>query len=369
MRSNYSEYKQCTKCVMDTSAIEIIFDENGVCNFCQEFEQKKPKNYQNEEYFKEIINEIKISGKGKKYDCIIGVSGGVDSTYVAYLAKKQGLRGLLVHLDNGWNSELSVSNIEKIINYTGFDLYTLVLDWEEFKDMQRSFFEADVLDLELLSDHAIFATVFKLCKKYGVRYLLSGENYSTEAIMPTSWVWNKSDSKNIRNIHKKFGRKKIKTFPLMSIQSRYFYEIIGLAKSIPILNFIEYNKSVAMDTIQSEMGWKYYGGKHYESIFTRFYQGYILPVKFNIDKRKAHLSTLINNGEISREDAEDILKEPTYAKDLKQEDFKLVCKKLEMSEKDMNNYLQRPEIKHIAYSQKSLVYKALRKAYRRFKNV
>ena len=206
------EYKMCSVCVMDTTDKFITFDDNGVCNHCKQYKQIKDTlindSCEKEKELQKIIDKIKKSGENRRYDCIVGISGGVDSSYVAYLAKQWGLRVLLVHLDNGWNSELAVKNVENIVKYTGFDLYTLVIDWEEFKDLQRSFFKADVIDLELLSDHAIFATVRKLTRKYNIRYLLSGENFETEAILPKSWNWRKSDAANIKSIHKKFGSKK-----------------------------------------------------------------------------------------------------------------------------------------------------------------
>lgn len=347
------EYQICTRCVMDTTDPDITFDEHGVCNHCHEYEERKKRlitdPVKRQHALEEIIAQVKNSGKGKEYDCIIGVSGGVDSSYVAYLAKEWGLRGLLVHLDNGWNSELAVKNIENIVAYTGFDLYTLVIDWEEFKDLQRSFFKADVIDLELLSDHAIFATVYRLARKYKVKYLLSGENFETEAIMPKAWNWRKSDAENIKAIHKQFGSKKIKTFPFMSTLVKVIYQYGGLAKSIPVLNYLDYNKEAVMQIIQDKMHWKYYGGKHYESIFTRFYQGYILPEKFNVDKRKAHYSTLINSGQIARDLAIENLKEPTYPINLLQEDYELICKKLAFTENELDEYLKRNTIDHLAY--------------------
>lgn len=360
----------CTRCVMDTTDTEIVFDESGVCNHCHEYDQKKREiifdPHRRQQALNEIIQKIKDEGRRKKYDCIVGVSGGIDSSYVAYLAKQWGVRALLVHLDNGWDSELAVKNIQNIVEYTGFDLYTLVIDWEEFKDLQRAFFNSDVVDLELLSDHAIFATVYKLTRKYGIKYLLSGENFETEAIMPRSWNWRKSDASNIKAIHKEFGERKLRTFPFMSTVKKVFYQYGKVAQSIPVLNYVEYNKEKVMKTLESEMGWKYYGGKHYESIFTRFYQGYILPKKFNIDKRKAHLSTLINSNQITREEALTELKNDIYPQNLQREDFDLVCKKLNFSKEELNEYLKRAPKSHLAYGSDEKVFQVLRKIYQRF---
>ncbi|PIP98563.1 MAG: hypothetical protein COW76_20230 [Shewanella sp. CG18_big_fil_WC_8_21_14_2_50_42_11] len=363
------EYQICTRCVMDTTDPNITFDEQGVCNHCHEYEARKKKLIadpgQRQRTLEDIIAKVKKDGQGKEYDCIIGVSGGVDSTYVAYLAKEWGLRGLLVHLDNGWNSELAVKNIENIVEYTGFDLYTLVIDWEEFKDLQRAFFKADVIDLELLSDHAIFATVYRLARKYKVKHLLSGENFATEAIMPSAWNWRKSDATNIKAIHKQFGSKKLKTFPFMSTVIKIIYQYGGLAKSIPVLNYLDYNKEAVMKVIEEKMHWKYYGGKHYESIFTRFYQGYILPKKFNVDKRKPHFSTLINSGQMNREDAINYLEDPTYPENLQSEDVGLLCKKLSFTDEEFNSYLKREPIPHLAYNSDEGLINFIRNIYRK----
>jgi N-acetyl sugar amidotransferase len=364
--TNDREYQVCTRCVMDTTDPDIIFDLNGVCNHCLDYDIRKKviaiDPSEKKIALDEIVKSVKQSGKGKEYDCIIGVSGGIDSSYVAYLAKNWGLNGLLVHLDNGWDSELAVKNIENIVEYTGFDLYTLVIDWEEFKDLQRSFFMADVIDLELLSDHAIFATVYRLARKYKIKYLLSGENFETEAIMPKAWNWRKSDARNIKAIQKIYGSKKIKTFPIMGTVVKLLYQYSGLAKSIPILNYLNYNKDDAMRIMQLEMNWKYYGGKHYESIFTRFYQGYILPEKFKVDKRKAHYSTLINSGQMIRDDALLSLQTSTYSDHLKKEDFELLCKKLGFENKEFMDYLKRLPKSHNDYKNDDAIYNLLLKA-------
>ena len=357
------DYRVCAQCVMDTTDSNITFDESGVCNHCDDYWNRKRSmlNHPTERKaaLDKLVVKIKNAGANKQYDCIIGVSGGIDSSYVVYLAKELGLRGLLVHLDNGWNSELAVKNIENLVLYSGFDLYTVVIDWEEFKDLQRSFFKSDVIDLELLSDHAIFATVYKLAKQFGTKYLLSGENFETEAVMASSWNWRKSDKINIKAIHKRFGTRRLKTFPFMSTARKLFYNKIGVAISIPILNFVDYDKDTAIEVLENKVGWKYYGGKHFESIFTRFYQGYILPNKFSVDKRRAHLSTLINSGRISREDALRELSEPPYPLHLQEQDRALVCKKLNFSDAEFSEYMSRPEVPHDNYGTDTAIYNAL----------
>lgn len=360
------EYQICTKCVMDTTDTEIVFDESGVCNHCHSYEERKSLLLTPNKTLEEIIQKIKDAGKGRKYDCIVGISGGVDSSYVAYLAKKWNLRVLLVHLDNGWDSELAVKNVENIVKKTGFDLYTLVINWEEFKDLQRSFFKADVIDLELLSDHAIYASVYKLTRKYKIKYLLSGENFKTEAILPSSWNWRKSDSVNIKAIHKIYGEKQLKTFPFMGTIAKTIYQYANIVQSIPVLDYIDYNKEDVMSILESEMHWKYYGGKHYESIFTRFYQGYILPKKFNVDKRRAHHSTLINSKQMLREDALQDLRNEIYPLKLQEEDFELVCKKLEFSHEELEAYIKRSPKKHLDYNSDEKITRFMRFFYRKF---
>lgn len=366
--SQQRPYQICTKCVMDTTDTEIVFDEYGVCNHCHDYEERKKRLIADpilrEKALQEIIQKVKDAGKGKKYDCIVGISGGVDSSYVAYLAKQWGLNALLVHLDNGWDSELAVKNVENIVKYTGYDLYTLVINWEEFKDLQRSFFKADVIDLELLSDHAIFATVYKLTREYGIKYLLSGENFETEAIMPRSWNWRKSDATNIKAIHALYGERKLKTFPFMGTLKKTIYQYGGVAQSIPILNYLDYNKEKVMSILESEISWKYYGGKHYESIFTRFYQGYILPKKFGVDKRIAHYSTLINSGQMNREDALKNLQNEVYPIELQQEDFELVCKKLDFSHEELEEYMKRKPKSHLEYGNDEKIFQLMRKVYK-----
>ena len=282
-------YRQCSISVMDNIADpEITFDEKGICNYYYEYiAAEKQFVFQGEEgekKFEEIITLIKSKGKGKKYDCILGVSGGVDSTYLAYLSKKVGLRVLCVHFDNGWNSELAVKNIQNIIEKCGFDLYTYVIDWEEFKDLQISYFNSGVVDLEAVNDLAIFLSLEKICIEFKINYILDGRNVVTETTLPLAWI-NK-DYQNMLNIHERFGKLKLKSFPTISRWKRNIIDFRNRYTKIMPLNFITYNKEEAKSLIKSEFNWVDYGGKHYESVFTRFYQGYILPEKFKIDKRK-----------------------------------------------------------------------------------
>ena len=361
---------ECARCLMNDSDPEIVFDSRGICNHCLEFEERKSKlpqdEFEKKRALQKQLDQIKAARKGKRYDCIVGVSGGVDSSYVALLAKRWGLNPLLIHLDNGWNSELSVSNIEKLVNFTGFDLYTRVLNWQEFRRLQRSFFDADVIDLELLTDHAIFATLYEQARKNKVKYILSGENFETEAILPLAWVWRKTDARNIKAISAIYGNAKIRDFPLCGTLKRAVYQFGGFAQSIPILNLLSYDKEKAIAELENEVGWVRYSGKHYESVFTRFYQGVILPKKFSVDKRIAHLSTLINSGQLSRRQAELLVSQSDYPEELQRADRELVCKKLSFSDGELESYLQRPGKPHSTYATDTWLYNSLKKIYKYF---
>lgn len=346
-------YQQCSLSVMDTIADpNISFDEDGVCNYYKEYlsaeHDQVLKGEAGQRKIESIVNKIIESGKGKPYDCITGVSGGVDSTYLAYLAKQWGLRPLIVHFDNGWNSELAVKNIENIISKLGFDLFTLVVDWEEFRDLQLAYFKASVVDIEAITDHAIIATLHRLSHKYGIKYILSGSNVVTEATLPSHWIWNKSDHVNLLDIHKRFGTKKLKTFPVYTRKLKKMSQMKGVEVVSP-LNYVDYNKSLVKQTITDKLDWRDYGGKHYESVFTRFYQGYILPVKFNIDKRKAHLSNLIFSGQIDKQQAIDELNENIYAVNNLKEDYDFVIKKLGFSDEAFHDWLLQPRKEHYDY--------------------
>jgi len=341
-------YQICTKTVMDTIGDpDITFDENGVCNYYHEFKSKLkirvPPASEAKEKLDAMVGKIKKSGGGKPYDCIIGVSGGVDSTYTAWLVKQLGLRPLAVHLDNGWNSELAVKNIENILNKLGIDLYTEVLDWEMFRDLQLSFLKASTPDGEIPTDHAILTILYKIADKYGIKYIISGMNFRNEGMLPPSWGRGYLDWKYIQSVHRKFGTKSLKSFPHMNIFRFLYYNLIKKIRSISFINYIEFNKEAAMKVIQKELGWKYYGGKHYESIYTRFYQAYILPNKFKIDKRKAHLTCLmISTQEVSREQALQVLQSPPADPLLMDEDKTYVIKKLGITPEEFENIIYSP---------------------------
>ena len=327
----------------------MTFTDHGICNHCLYYEEQK-KLYLREGTEAEVllgntIAAIRAYGKGKKYDCLIGVSGGVDSSYVALLAHKYGLRALCIHFDNGWNSELAVMNIENIVNKLGFDLYTYVIDWEEFRDLQLAYLKASVVDIEVLTDHAIYGAMFKIAKENDIKYVLGGHNVATEGILPYHWTYNKKDYINIRDIHKQYGERKLKTYPFLDRKMKKFIQSSGV-EFVNYLNWVDYIKDEVKQKLQAELGWRDYGGKHYESIWTRFYQGYILPVKFGIDKRKAHLSTLICSGQISREEALAEMQTPGYDAELLKTDLDFVLKKLQLSGPEFEKIMQTPVRDH-----------------------
>jgi N-acetyl sugar amidotransferase len=346
--------KECVNCLLTNSDSEdITFNSKGVCNYCVSYEKKhlatKSKTDRSKD-LKQLVEQIKTVGKGKQYDCIIGVSGGIDSTYVAYLSKQLGLRPLAVHLDYGWNSELAVTNINATLQKLGIDLFTYVINWEEIKDLQLAFLKASVVDIELINDFAIFAALHNEAHKRGVKYVLNGMNIETEGEkLPKGWAHEKFDQLNILSIHKRFGKVKLKSYPKLSYFKRYYLTVIYKLKWLPILNYVSYNKAEVKDLMIKELGWRDYGGKHFESIFTRFYQAYILPNKFHIDKRKFHLSVLICSGQITKEEALIEMQKPIYDPQLLKEDYDFVLKKLGLSESEFEAILDLPIKDHLDY--------------------
>jgi N-acetyl sugar amidotransferase len=334
------DYQICTECVMDTSDPNITFDENGICSHCRSFNFVDFKDFSNESILLSHINIIKKAGRRKKYDCIIGVSGGVDSSYVAYLVKKYGLRPLAIHLDNGWNSELAVQNIRRMLEILEIDLLTYVLDWEGFRDLQVSFLKSGTPDAEIPTDHAITAIIFKLAAKHNIKYLISGSNIATESIGVKAWSHGHSDWRYIKSVHKKFSNKRLKSYPHYGFLDLFYYKIIKQQKSFKILNYINYNKEDAIKELEVNFDWKYYGGKHYESIYTRFYQGYYLPTKFGFDKRRSHLTSQILSGYVSREEAlKELLLDVYNPKDY-QQDRIYVLKKLKLDENEFKSIME-----------------------------
>lgn len=345
------ERLECSKCIMDSfNDPDIKFDENGICNHCSQFDvafNKFPKGSEKKLALESMIDKIKKNGLNKKYDCLLGVSGGVDSSYLAYLCKFYDLRPLIIHFDNGWNSELAANNIQHILSKLKFDFQTHVINWEEFKDLQLSYFKAGVVDLEFPTDHAIIASMFHIAKQHRIKYVLSGHNIVTEGTyLPKSWVHSKLDYINLKDIHSKYGKLKLNTYPYLSFLKKLYYNFIVKFEYVQLLNYVDYNKEVIKKKLVEELSWRDYGGKHFESIFTRFYQGYILPNKFQIDKRRFHYSCLIQSKQITKEDAIQALKKPIYNPEMLITDKEFVLKKLDFTNESFENYMKSPIKKH-----------------------
>lgn len=365
------DYKICNRCIMDTSDEYIQFDSNGNCNHCDRYFDVAAENLFDasiaEQKLNDLVAQMKRDGKGKEYDCIFGVSGGVDSTFVAYQLNRLGLRGLAVHMDNGWNSELSVKNIENTLNKLNIDLFTYVLDWEEFKDLQLSFLKSSTPDSEIPTDYAITALMRKMAIKFNTKYIITGSNVATEAIMPVNWSRGHRDRRYVKGIQKIFGSKKLKTYPHFGLFKLLYYTYFKKQQIVKLLNFIDYNKDEAMRIIQTELDWKYYGGKHYESIYTRFYQGFILPEKFGYDKRRAHMSTLICSKQISREDALlEIQKKPYPSENMLADDKEYLMKKFNLTKSEFDEIMNSPARNYSDYPNYSnyFWYKLFAKVYK-----
>ncbi len=348
---NKANYQQCTRCVMDTTAPSISFDNHGVCNYCKEYDLVasrilKPA-AEAESFLNKVISQIKETGSGHKYDCIVGLSGGIDSSCVALLAKEFGLRPLIVHFDNGWNSELAIKNIENLIQKLNYELYTYVINWEDFKELQLAYFRSSVVDIEVTTDQLIAGTLMEIAKKFNIKYILSGSNFRTEYIMPGEWVFkHKTDLTNLKNIYKAFGSGKKIEFPKISATKYYLMNEYYHMQFVPILNLIDFDLHKMRDRLIHEFNYRPYEYKHYESIFTRFYQGYILPKKYNIDKRKAHLSNLICAGLTTRDEALEDLKKPPYPEDQQQSDKQYIIKKWNITEEEFDRVMSLPERSH-----------------------
>lgn len=328
------KYQICSRCIMDTSDINIKFDSDGVCDYCTSYDNMiKPTweaNKANLDELANLSNKIKSKSKNKKYDCIIGMSGGADSSYLAYVAKNlMGLNPLIYTVDTGWNLNVAVENIEKIVKKLKLDMYTEVINWNEMKDLQLAFFKSQVPYQDTPQDHAIFAGLYNYAIKNKIKYVLTGANNATESIRPPmEWVYI-NDLKFIKGIHKKFGKIKLKTFPKCSMfRYRFIYPYFFGMKRIAPLNFVNYNKNDAEKLLFEMFGWEKYANKHYENVLTRFYEGYYLIHKFGYDKRRTYLSNLIVTNQITRDEALDIIKQNPYDNKQMLDDKEYIAKKL-----------------------------------------
>ena len=333
-------YQICKSCVMDTTDPKIKFDDTGVCDYCN----NAKKQFSSKSYNKLDINElknkiIKNKTKNQKYDCLIGVSGGLDSSFLVHLAvTKMKLNPLLLHVDAGWNSNLSSSNIEKLVDKLKLDLVTKVIDWNEVKDLQLSFFKAQLPNLDTVQDHAFFGSIYNYAKKKNIKNILTGANFSTEFIRePLSWAYHASDLKHIKSVHKEFGTIKLKNFPFCSIlKYKILYRFVFGIKVFNPLNYILYKKSESEKILKKKYDWTSYKEKHYESRFTKFFEGYWAKKKFNFDKRRVHLSNLILSKQLTRNQALEELTQETFGSDELRLEIKFICDKLEISEDYFN---------------------------------
>jgi len=345
-----TEYRICTNCVMDTSDPKITFDKAGVCDHCNSFRRKVLPRWQPNEAglatLMRKVETIKKAGAGKEFDCIIGISGGADSSYLTYLAKEQlGLRPLVFHVDGGWNSQIAVNNIEKIIDGLGLELFTVVINWKEMRDLQLAFFRSGVPHIDLPQDHAFFATMYRFAEKHGVKYILTGANISTECVRnPLDFFYYGTDLWQIRDIHRKFGTLPLVNFPLSGVLRHKVY--LRYWKGIEVvkpLDFLPYVKGDAMNLLSEKFGWQKYSRKHFESRFTRFYEGYWLPVKFGFDTRRVQYSSLILTGQMSRDVALAELTQPSYDEETIAQDFEFVATKLGISVSELQGYMHAPK--------------------------
>jgi N-acetyl sugar amidotransferase len=346
------KYRMCNRCVLDTTATEIEFDEKGFCNYCTKYLNKAGERKSRYNNVTNLVKKIKDTGRGSKYDCIFGLSGGLDSTWGLKVLVEQGLRPLVVHMDNGWNSELAQNNIHNIVEKLNVELHTHVISWSEYRDLMQSFFDADVIDIELLMDQAFTGALYKQARRYKVKYILTGQNTSNEGMgMPKGWNWYKNDKSNILDIWKKYGKlKKIKTFPFFGTFEWLYCKYIKKIEWIRFLDYFEFNDDLVKEILVKDYDYKLYKFKHGESIFTKFYQGYILPKKFNVDKRKLHLSTKILSGQITRESVLLILKEEPYHNKMElSEDIDYVSKKMMWTDSYLHEYIKRPPVGHAEY--------------------
>lgn len=348
VQSSQSNYQICTNCIMDTSDPHIRFDEKGVCDYCNNFKQTILPSWQTDERGERellrIAEKIKKDGEGKDFDCIIGLSGGLDSSYLTYIAKeKMGLRPLLFHVDAGWNTDQAVGNIEKLVDGLGLDLYTEVINWEEMKDLQVAFLKSQIPDQDLPQDGAFFSTLYKFARQHKLKYILTGSNFSTECCRePEEWGgYPGIDTTLFRDIHAKFGKRPLETFPLVDIMVyKIFYRYFYGMEVVKPLNLVPYIKKDAEETLYKRFGWQKFQHKHHESRFTRFYEDYWMPRKFGYEKRRAHFSSLIMTGQMTREAALDRISKPEMDEHSSQREFEYVANKLDLTVEELQQIFE-----------------------------
>lgn len=368
--SSAPPYRVCTRCVMDTSDPEIAFDAAGVCNHCRTFDTvlspRWKRGPEGEAQLRAQIAAIKRDKARQDYDCIIGLSGGVDSSYLAVKAVEYGLRPLVVHVDAGWNSELAVQNIERLVKALNLDLHTIVIEWEDVRDLQLAFLRSGVPNQDVPQDHAFFAALYRFAIQHGVQWVMSGGNLASESILPPAWGYDAMDARQLRAIHTRFGTRPLKHFPVVSLGELYFYyPFVRRMRVLRPLDFLPYNKLHAKTFLAERYGWRDYGAKHYESIWTKFFQGYYLPTRFGYDKRRAHLSSLIVAGQMTRDEALAELAREHYPVEELRRDRAFVAKKLGLTEAQLEELMRAPLRTHRDYPSNEKRMRALRSFVRR----
>ncbi len=359
-----NQYQVCSNCIMDTTDPKITFDDKGVCDHCRRFYSDVLPTWRTDargqQALKRIVSEIKSATTGKDFDCIIGMSGGIDSSYLTYMAKKElGLRPLVFHVDAGWNSQEAVNNVEKLVDKLGLDLYTEVIDWEEMRDLQLAYFKSGVPHIDTPQDHAFFATMYRFAEQHDVKYILTGANLSTECIRnPIEWMYYQSDSIQLRDIHSQFGTRPLTHFPITSIlRHKVYLRYLKGIKVVTPLNYISYVKEKAVRLLVDEFGWQPYPQKHFESRFTKFYEGFWLPKKFGYDTRKVQYSSLILTKQMTREEAVEKLSTPPYDEETAKQEFEYVAKKLGITVEELQGYLDGPNKSYKDYKSQEGIYR------------
>ena len=356
-------YQICTNCVMDTSDSAITFDSNGVCDHCTSFQKNVLPNWhpndKGKEIFRSIVEKIRESGKGRQFDSIIGLSGGLDSSYLLHLAVTEfGMRPLVFHVDGGWNTDVAVNNIQVLVDKLNLDLYTEVINWEEMRDFQLAYFKSGVPQLDIPQDHAFVATLYHFAHKHGIKYILNGGNFSTECVRnPLEWLYYGTDMAQIRDIRRRFGTRELKTYPFSSV---FFHKIyLRYLRGVQVvkpLNYLPYTKKVAAETLESVYGWKPYPQKHFESRFTRFFEGYWLPTRFGYDTRRVQFSSLILTGQMTREAALIALESPAYNVQTIDEEFEYIATKLGISVAELRQYHEMPRKTYRDYANQQWIF-------------
>lgn len=357
------EYKVCSSCVMDTSDSMITFDDHGECDHCNTFSNQIQPNWHTDERGKTKLDEmsraIRSAGKNKDFDCIIGMSGGIDSSYLVYAAKEiMGLRPLVFHVDAGWNSQIAVNNIERLIDGLGLDLFTEVIDWQEMRDLQLAFFKSGVPHVDTPQDHAFFASMYKFATQHNVKYILTGANLSTECIRnPVEWMYYQSDSRQIKDIHRQFGARPLTKFPLTSILwHKIWLPYVKGIKVVRPLNMLPYIKEEAKQLLMNRFGWQPYPQKHFESRFTKFYESYWLPKRFGYDVRRVQYSSLIVTGQMTREEATELLKKPSFDEATINQEVEFVANKLGITPDELNGFMELPKKTYKDYKNQRQIY-------------